>query len=305
MALTPFGSTAILPKVASAAGQFRLPTGREHGLGVREHRVAAVGEPGGARVVGLAAEVEPPASVRPDGGGDADRVAGEVEGAALLDVEFDERADTGQPFGVRADGVGVVPGRFHGLRQGDAVTVAQAVRGLDGQLPGGEPGADTGETEARALLVTEVGDGQRPGELHSPAAEFIERGKGGDDAERPVEGSAVRYGVEVRAGDDGVPGQGVAAPGPLVAVAVHLAVEAAGLGLHPEPEAAVGVGPGPGVAPVAAGLGVAADVPQGRPHRVEGGAHAAVPSVPAAASGPPSRIGTLTPRSAATDSAMS
>ena len=43
-------------------------------------------------------------------------VAGQVEGPALLDVELDERADAGEPFGVGADGVRVVPGALHGLR---------------------------------------------------------------------------------------------------------------------------------------------------------------------------------------------
>lgn len=78
------------------------------------------------------------------------------------------------------------------------------MRLLDGQLPGGEPGPDTREPEPGPFLVTEVGDGERTGELRSPAAEFIERGEGGDHTERPVEGTAVGHGVEVRPGDDGV-----------------------------------------------------------------------------------------------------
>ena len=140
-----------LAEGGEGAGELRLAAGGQHGLGVGEHRVAAVHEPGGARVVGLAPEVEPPAAVRPDGGGDTDRVAGEVEGAALFDVELDERTDAGEPFGVRADGLGVVAGGLHGLRQCDAVAVAELVRLLDGQLPGGEPGPDTGEPEPGAL----------------------------------------------------------------------------------------------------------------------------------------------------------
>ena len=68
MALTPFGSTATLPKVATAPASSGLPAGGQHRLGVGQHRVAAVGQPGGARVVGLAVEVEPPAAVRPDRG---------------------------------------------------------------------------------------------------------------------------------------------------------------------------------------------------------------------------------------------
>src|ERR1044071_1758509 len=80
MALTPFGSTAILPKVATApassasrrGGGNGLAAGGEHGLGVRQHRVAPVHQAGGSGVVGLAPEVEPPAPVGPDGARDAD-----------------------------------------------------------------------------------------------------------------------------------------------------------------------------------------------------------------------------------------
>ncbi|CAM5707979.1 hypothetical protein SBADM41S_07912 [Streptomyces badius] len=317
----PVGLDRDLAERGECAGQFGLTAGGEHGLGVREHRVAAVDEPGGARVVGLAPEVEPPAAVRPDGGGDADGVAGQVEGAALLDVEFDERADPGEAFRVGADGPGVVSGRLHGSGQGGPVRVPQTVGVGDGELSGGEPGPDTGQAEAGALLVTEVGDGQRPGELHSPAVEFVERGEGGHHPERAVEGPAVRDGVQVGAGDDGVPGQGVAEPGPLVAVAVGLVREPARLGLRAEPGPAVEVGRRPGVAPVAAAVGVAPDGSQLPPHREEG-----VPGAPRLPSrggrgGPgrtgralprgarghqlPSVIGTRTPLSAATVSAMS
>ncbi len=221
-------------------------------------------------MVGLAPEVEPPAAVRPDGRGDADGVAGQVEGAALLDVEFDERADPGEPFRVGPDGGGVVPGGLHGRGQGGPVPVAQPVGVGDGELSGGEPGPDAGQAEAGALLVTEVGDGQRSGELRSPAAEFVERGEGGHHAERAIEGAAVGDGVQVRAGDDGVPGQRVPEPGPLVAVAVGLVREPARLGLGAEPGAAVEVGGRPGVAPVAAAAGVAADGGQLLPHGEEG-----------------------------------
>ena len=49
----------------------RLP-GREHRGRVGQHRVPAVGQPGGARVVGPAGELQPPPAVRPDALGDPD-----------------------------------------------------------------------------------------------------------------------------------------------------------------------------------------------------------------------------------------
>jgi hypothetical protein len=206
------------------------------------------------------------------------------------------------PFGVGTDAVRVVPGGLHGLRERDAVAVGQAVGLFDGERARGEPGADAGEAEAGALLVSEVDDAQRPGELRSPAAQLVQGREGGDDAEGAVEGSAVGDGVQVGAGDDGVPGGRVTEPGPLVAVAVDLVGQPARLGLLPEPGPAVGVGAGPGVAPVAAGGGAAADRQQLRPHAVE--AHASPPSC-ASGVASPSRIGTRTPRSPATVSAMS
>ncbi len=286
-------------------------------------------------MVGLAPEVEPPAAVRPDRGGDAHRVAGEVQRPALLDVEFHERADPLQPLRIGADGLRVVPGALHRLRQRHAVRVAQLPRLPGGELPGAQAGADAGEPEAGALLVTEVDDGQRLRELRPPPAEFVERGEGGDDAERPVEGAAVRDGVQVRARDDGVARRRVAEPRPLVAVAVQLVRQAAGLGLGAEPGAAVGVGGRPGVAAVASGGRVAAEGGEVAPHLLEGGWFSPSParsrnrgcapgppsarglvlkrrtgSIPGGTVGrshapSPSRIGMRTPRSAATSSARS
>lgn len=306
-----------LTEGGDGTGEFGLPAGGEHGLGVRQHGVAPVHEAGGAGVVGLAPEVEPPAAVRPDGAGDADPVAGEVERPSLLDVQLDEGADTGEPPRVGSDAVGVVSGGFHGPREHDPLPVGQPVRLLDGELPGGEPGPDTGEPEPGALLIPEVDDGEGLGELGLTRPQFIERGEGGHDSEGPVEGAPVGHGVEVRPGDDGVPLGGVPQPGPLVAVPVDLVGQSAGFGLLLEPGPALGVGPGPGEAPVAVGVGVPADGEQLAPHLLEGGGAVALDRSGRAMAldrcggaalrhaPSPSRIGTRTPRSSATDSAMS
>ncbi len=188
-------------------------------------------------------------------------------------MEFDERADPAEQFGVGADPRGVVPGAFHRVGQPHPVGVAQLVRGVPVEHAGGEPGADAGDAEPGALLVAEVDDRQRTGELGAARAEFVEGGEGGDHAERAVVGAAVGDGVQVRAGDDGVPGLRVTEPGPLVAVAVGLEGQAAGPGLVLEPGPALGVGGVPGVPAVAAGGGGAAHGEQLRPHRIEALGH--------------------------------
>ena len=163
MALTPFGSTAILPKVARAPASRasrRAASTVSAYVSIGSRRSV---EPGGARVVGLAAEVEPPAAVRPDGGGDADRGrrTGRGRGPARRGVRRRRRCGRavrgrGRWRRGRSRRASMACGRR------DAVAVAQPVRLLGGQLPGGEPGADAGEPEAGALLVAEVDDGERP-----------------------------------------------------------------------------------------------------------------------------------------------
>lgn len=258
----------------------------------------AVLEPGGARVVGLAAEVEAPAAVRPDRRGDTDRPAEQVQGPALLDMQLDEGADAGQPFGVGADRVRVLPGLLHRPGEADTVGVEQLPGVPRGQAARGQPGADAGQAEAGALLVHEVDDSQRPRRAGAAVAQLVEGGEGRDHAERPVEGAPVGDGVQVGAGDDGVARRGIAEPGPLVAVAVRLVGQAAVLGLRAEPLPAVRVGRRPGVAAVAAGPGVPADQGQLPPHRGEAGPRSGVGHED-------SRIGIRTSRSAATSAARS
>ena len=66
MALTPPGSTRTLPTVATQPCRVGGRAGGEDERRRAEHGVLAVVEPGGAGVVGLAGDVEPPAAVRPD-----------------------------------------------------------------------------------------------------------------------------------------------------------------------------------------------------------------------------------------------
>ena len=94
-ALTPPGRTSIRPTVAKQPSA-SAAAGGQHGFGQRDHRVAAVGHGGGARMVGLAREVETPPTVRPDARADRHRPTEVHQPAALLDVKLDEAADSAQ-----------------------------------------------------------------------------------------------------------------------------------------------------------------------------------------------------------------
>ena len=105
----PLGATVTRPMVATAPRAVGRLAGGQHGGGQPEHRVVAVHQPGGAGVVGLAVEVQPPPAVRPDAAGDADRSAGVDEAAALLDVQLDQGADPAQRLVVAAELLGSCP----------------------------------------------------------------------------------------------------------------------------------------------------------------------------------------------------
>ena len=89
IALVPLGCTSTRPIVATVPCSVGCLAGAQHRRGQPEHRVVAVHEPGGAGVVGLAGQVEPPPAVRPDAVGDPDRRAAVHQVHALLDVQLD------------------------------------------------------------------------------------------------------------------------------------------------------------------------------------------------------------------------
>ena len=216
-----------------------------------EHGVLALGERGGAGVVGLTGHVDPPAAVRPDVAADTDGVAELDQAAALLDVQLDERADPGERLVVAAEAGRVAAGAPHRLGHRHAVVVGEAAGPVGPQRPGDDPRARAGDAEPGALLVGEVDDPHGPGRGEAVVPQLVDRREGTDDPERAVEGATVGHRVEVRADDDaGVPGghRGirVAPPGPLVAHPVGGEVEPAVGALAGEPLAQVVVLAGPG-----------------------------------------------------------
>ena len=253
-----------------AAGGGRL-AGGQHGGGQPEHRVVAVHQPGGAGVVGLAVEVQPPPAVRPDAVGDADGGARVDQAAALLDVQLDQGADPAQRLVVAAELLGIVPGSAHRLGQRGAVGVGEPPGPVGVEGAGEQPRPRAGDAEPGALLVGEADDPERPRRDHALLAHQVHGGERADHTERAVVGTTVGHRVQVAAGHDpGAVGVGVAPPGPLVAVAVHHEVQAAPRGLAGEPLAAGQVAGRPGVPAVAAGRAVPADGQQVGPHPVHG-----------------------------------
>jgi hypothetical protein len=177
------------------------------------------------------------------------------------------------------------------LGQGQAVAVLERQSLLRRERSRGQLRPCAGDAEAGALLVGEVRDDDRSGRCHSPGLQAVERGERRHHAQRSVEGSPVRDGVEVGAEQQRI--RTVVGPGQLVAVAVLDDVHAAGLCLGDEPLAELEIRVGPRVSAVTTGPGVEADVGDGvEPFRE--------------AQGPvPSRMGTRTPRSSATSAASS
>ncbi len=116
----------------------------------------AILQAGRAGVVGLAGQVDPPASVRPDRTRDGDRLAQIDQAAALLDVQFDEGGNPSQRLVVAAGRLGDASGRAQRLGHRHAVAVAQGERAIGCQRAGDQPRTRAGNAEPGALLVGEV-----------------------------------------------------------------------------------------------------------------------------------------------------
>ena len=172
-------------------GQAAVPFGRracgEADGGEADHRVPPVGQPGGAGVVGLTRDVEPPPAVRPDRRSHRDRRPEVDQSAALLDVQLDERADTGQRVGVRAEITRVSPGSAHGLGHRDSVGVDQRPGPVGVQPAGDHPRAGARHAEPGPFLIDEVDHADRPGRTEALLPQRVHRGERAGHAERPVE----------------------------------------------------------------------------------------------------------------------
>ena len=121
--MAPLGATMTLPKVATASCAVgRGPRGvnrRREG----EHRIATVDETGRPGVVGFAAERELPPPVWPDRRRHCQRSVHQIQGTALLDMQFDEYPDAIDQVRVLAEVLGITPDPGESLGERDSVDV--------------------------------------------------------------------------------------------------------------------------------------------------------------------------------------
>ena len=164
----------------------RGPRG-QHELGTAEQRVLAIRQPGGAGVVGHTGHLDPPAAVRPDIAGHADRSITIDQGAALLDVQFDQMADPAQRLRVGTAILGPPARRAQSVGHAATVGVGEGQRPFGGQRAGDHPGAGAGDAEPGPFLVDEIDHADRQVGRERPGAQGIDRGERTDHAQRAVE----------------------------------------------------------------------------------------------------------------------
>ena len=203
IALVPFGATATRPMVATAPCSVAASRAAQHGGGQPEHRVVAVDQPGGAGVVGLAVEVEPPPAVRPDAAARRRPRAPRRRGPGPARRAARRRCRPGAASRRRGR---AASGR---ARPRSSPRPASCRRRRAGRGPGPASSAPVSSREpAQAMpnrapsssvkLTTASGRAGRCAAARSRST----AANAADDTERAVEGTAVRHRVEVAAGHD-------------------------------------------------------------------------------------------------------
>ena len=164
------------------AGQPGLLVGRQHRVGVGQHRVVPVGHPGGAGVVGLAGEARAAT-------GRAARsrwprrpgVRRPAPGPARCAARRTRRCRASRSR-IGPELAGVELGLGHGRRPG--VTPSRSTRAGRGrrvERAGQQPRAQAGHAEPGALLLGERGDAERPGRGRAALAQQVDGEQRGDD----------------------------------------------------------------------------------------------------------------------------
>ena len=163
IAFTPFGSTRTLPTVASAPCRSAAARAARTAAAQREHRVVAVGQPGGARR-GRPGRAGPAASGRAarsttatPTGAPSSTSARPCSTCSSTKVPIRRRVSSSRP-----SAAGSRPARGHRLGHRRAVVVGQRAGPVGVERAGEQPGAGAGDAEPGALLVGEAGDAHRP-----------------------------------------------------------------------------------------------------------------------------------------------
>ncbi len=197
-ALVPLGVDLEPPERRALTGEARLLVRGQRRHRVGEHRVAAVLHAGGARVVGLAREVEAVAAVRPDLAGDAPRRRRGRRGRVPA-RRAARRSSRRRPATAAADRV--EPGgrrrrRRGGRRRGPGAraSASQVVAPVTRR----EPRQARPKRDPSSSVKTETPIGRA--RLEARVTQHVDRRQRRDDAQRAVERASVVDGVEVRAG---------------------------------------------------------------------------------------------------------
>jgi hypothetical protein len=147
-------------------------------------------------VVGLAGERHAQADHAADRLDDAQPRSARAQDRPLLDVELDVGTDLAHAVHL-SDARGIESARRHRLRHADAVPVARRER-FAHVRPAERAAAEQRGAEARALLVHERADPDRPRRREVLAAQGADGLHGRQHSERAVERAARRHGVQVR-----------------------------------------------------------------------------------------------------------
>src|SRR5690625_5039784 len=159
-----------------------------------------------AGMIALPGEGEVPATVADDRGADSHGLIGARQTEALLDMEFDERTDPGQPRLITPDTIRVEAIATGDVGEGVAGRVLEPECAVGLDRTGEQPRTEAGDTEARALFLGEHGQGEGPaGPLErARGLQLVEGRQRRGDPERSVEFAASGHRVEMGAGDDGI-----------------------------------------------------------------------------------------------------
>src|SRR5699024_1204737 len=177
-----------------------------------------------------------PATVAEDGGADGHGLIGARQTEALLDMELDERTDPGQPRLVTPDPIRVEAIATGDVGEGvaDRVLETECAVGLD--RAGEQPRTEAGDTEARALFLSEHGQREwSSGTLERARGPLRVAGSHRRGVpERSVYSAASGHRVEMRAGDGGLR-TGRGGRRPRDAVGIDLGVDTAAVGHGEDP----------------------------------------------------------------------
>ena len=255
IALTPFGSTRTLPQVATVPCRCAASRAVEDQLGVREHRIAPVCQPGGARRdwprravrrgTGRAAR----SRWRPRPAPRGRSAAGPARRAVRRTCRCGAAPSSSRPMSVDRPALPSASAIVTPCRRAARARARVPSAPVSSREPA-HANPKRAPSSSQKLTMPIGRDGVKPSSRSASTAANAETTPSG-----PSYGTAVGDRIEVAAGDDSGRRVGIAPPRPLVAAAVDGDVQSACVGGAGEPLAQIVVGARPGEASVSAVVG--------------------------------------------------